>query len=458
MSGTGDTPENGGASPEAPEPSALPSRDDEFSRLHGISGWPQELLMKARVMVCGVGALGNEVAKCLALTGVGHILLIDMDVVEPSNLTRSVLFRREDGQNGLAKAEAGKRSVEAHNLNEDGVVQAFVGNLADLGRGIFQRMDMIFCAVDSRAARLLLNRIMIETGSVWVDGGFQYLNPWGGAVSVYDGGDADVACYACSLKPGAVMKTLDEAKGLSCGLIGKQLREQGFISSTPTLASIIAGMQVQEGFRVLAKAHDLVEDDDEIAELAIGKQISVDTRGRGIQVIKKRARPDRCYEHQATVKVQEVKAFPTWKSQHTTVKQLMDDLKEALGTEQFKVLLPAPLVYRYKCLQCSHATMLSPLLSAYTFTYRQRKGHLACEQCGAKEEQLFAMGDVEELAPGQKFVSYLSDKTLHEAGIRPLEILQVIYYDPDPSVFWAEVTGDEEEWFPSRSGTASTFG
>ncbi len=49
------------------------------------------------------GALGNEVLKNLALVGLGTIYVIDLDVVEPSNLSRSVLFRSEDG--GRPKAE-----------------------------------------------------------------------------------------------------------------------------------------------------------------------------------------------------------------------------------------------------------------------------------------------------------------------------------------------------------------
>ncbi len=65
--------------------------------------------MAARAAPGGAGArrrrrrLGNEVLKNLALVGLGTIYVIDLDVVEPSNLSRSVLFRAEDG--GRPKAE-----------------------------------------------------------------------------------------------------------------------------------------------------------------------------------------------------------------------------------------------------------------------------------------------------------------------------------------------------------------
>ena len=70
---------------------------DRYSRLRLISWWRQERLRDARVLVVGAGALGNEVMKNLALLGLGTTYLIDLDVVEPSNLSRSVLFREQDG-------------------------------------------------------------------------------------------------------------------------------------------------------------------------------------------------------------------------------------------------------------------------------------------------------------------------------------------------------------------------
>ena len=67
--------------------------DDRYGRLRLIPWWRQERLAAARVLVVGAGALGNEVLKNLALLGVGTVYVIDLDAVEPSNLSRSVLFR-----------------------------------------------------------------------------------------------------------------------------------------------------------------------------------------------------------------------------------------------------------------------------------------------------------------------------------------------------------------------------
>ncbi|MBR2839480.1 MAG: sulfur carrier protein ThiS adenylyltransferase ThiF [Kiritimatiellae bacterium] len=66
----------------------------------------------ARVAVCGLGGLGSNVAIALARAGVGHLHLIDFDVVEPSNLNRQ---QYAAGQVGLAKAEAMRANIAAAN-------------------------------------------------------------------------------------------------------------------------------------------------------------------------------------------------------------------------------------------------------------------------------------------------------------------------------------------------------
>src|SRR5215813_11326227 len=65
------------------------SRD--YSRLDSTI-YNRARLSELSVMVVGAGALGNEVIKNLTLLGLGAIYIVDRDVIEPSNLTRSVLY------------------------------------------------------------------------------------------------------------------------------------------------------------------------------------------------------------------------------------------------------------------------------------------------------------------------------------------------------------------------------
>ena len=77
--------------------------EDCYSWLRLISWWDQERLKNATIMVVGAGAIGNELIKNLTLLDIGRILSYDMDAIESTNLTRSVLYCAKDV--GRYKAE-----------------------------------------------------------------------------------------------------------------------------------------------------------------------------------------------------------------------------------------------------------------------------------------------------------------------------------------------------------------
>ena len=56
-------------------------------------------------MVVGCGALGNEVLKNLVLLGVEHLVVVDFDIVEMGNLSRSILFLPSDAEQKRLKVE-----------------------------------------------------------------------------------------------------------------------------------------------------------------------------------------------------------------------------------------------------------------------------------------------------------------------------------------------------------------
>ena len=82
--------------------------EDRFQRFRLIGWWDQSKIKNAKVLVVGAGALGNEIIKNLALLGVGNVLVADMDTIENSNLSRSVLYR--SGDNGCSKAKTAAAS------------------------------------------------------------------------------------------------------------------------------------------------------------------------------------------------------------------------------------------------------------------------------------------------------------------------------------------------------------
>src|SRR5205807_1810855 len=114
---------------------ASAAQEDRFHRFKLIGWWDQRKLASAKVLVVGAGALGNEIVKNLALLGVGHLLIADLDRIENSNLSRSVLYRAAD--NGEYKATVAARA--ARDIYPDLKSHAFNGNVVyDLGLGAYR--------------------------------------------------------------------------------------------------------------------------------------------------------------------------------------------------------------------------------------------------------------------------------------------------------------------------------
>ena len=147
--------------------------EDRYSRLRLIPWWDQAKIESARVLVVGAGALGNEILKNLALMGFFHIVVVDMDRIELSNLSRAILFRSSDVGNYKAEAVAAAYT----DLLPEARVQPLVANIMqDCGLGLFAWADLILAGLDNREARLWINRSAWKAGRPWIDGAIEGLN------------------------------------------------------------------------------------------------------------------------------------------------------------------------------------------------------------------------------------------------------------------------------------------
>jgi len=220
--------------------------ENRYSRLKLIPWWDQDRLFASRVMVVGAGALGNEVIKNLALLGVGNLLIVDFDRVESSNLSRSVLFRPQD--EGKPKAECAARA--ARQINPDVKAVAIVGDVIhDVGLGTFRAVDLVIAGLDSREARLAVNVACWKVGKPWIDGAIEALH---GVARVFV--PPDSACYECTMNE---MDRRLVAARQSCSLLTRDDFIEGKIPTTPTTASVIAGIQTQEAVKLLHARRDL---------------------------------------------------------------------------------------------------------------------------------------------------------------------------------------------------------
>ena len=214
--------------------------NDRYGRLRLIPWWRQERLAAAKVLVVGAGALGNEVLKNLALLGVGTTYVVDLDEVEPSNLSRSVLFRAEDG--GRPKAVVAAR--RAGEINPEVTFHPLHGDIiTDVGLGLFADVDVVIGCLDNREARLWVNRQCWKTSTPWVDAGIQEIQ---GVVKVFV--PPDSACYECGM-------TSRDYQLLnlrySCPLLKREDILAGKVPTAPTIASMMAAIEVQEALKIL---------------------------------------------------------------------------------------------------------------------------------------------------------------------------------------------------------------
>lgn len=219
-------------------------KDDRFHRFKLISWWDQDRLRNAKVLVIGAGALGNELLKNLSLLGVGNVVVADMDRIENSNLSRSVLYRAKD--NGELKATAAARA--AKEIYPDQKITAFNGNVVyDLGLGVFRWADIVLGGLDNREARLAINRACWKLNKPWIDGAIEAIQGTA-RVFVPDGAAQNAPCYECTMSE-TDWRLLNLRR--SCNLLTRAEMEHGKTPTTPTISSIIAGVQTQEAVKIL---------------------------------------------------------------------------------------------------------------------------------------------------------------------------------------------------------------
>ena len=210
------------------------SRQILFSEL-GEEG--QDKLLSSRAVIVGCGALGTFQAAALVRAGVGRLVIIDRDYVEPGNLQRQWLFDEDDARQGLPKAAAAATHLAA--INSGVSVEPRVVDLTPLNaEQLLLPADVILDGTDNFDTRYLVNDVAVKHAVPWV---------YGAAVGSYGLTMPIIphrtACLTCLFPapPGGTQPTCDTA---------------GILNS---VASLIASLQVSDAVKILAGKPDALE-------------------------------------------------------------------------------------------------------------------------------------------------------------------------------------------------------
>ena len=153
----------------------------------GMEG--QLKLKQARVLCIGTGGLGAPLGLYLAAAGVGHIGLVDFDVVDFTNLQRQVLF----GTSDVGRPKITAAADRLRNLNPEIQIDAIEARLSsENALELFRDYDIIVDGTDNFPTRYLVNDACVLLGKPNVYGSIFRFE---GQITVF--GYPDGPCYRC---------------------------------------------------------------------------------------------------------------------------------------------------------------------------------------------------------------------------------------------------------------------
>ena len=207
--------------------SVIDTLDTRYARqlsLPEVGRAGQELLARKRVAVIGAGGLGSTLLPILVGAGVGHLILIDDDVVSVGNLPRQTLYTTEQvGESKALCALERLRKANPHCQLTAHQERLTAENILEL----IGEVDLLIDATDNEATRRLLDRYALEQRVSWL---YASLEGWCGQVALFI---PDTSTRYADLFP--------EAEELSSPL--SPVEPFPVIASTPALIGSIAAAE-----------------------------------------------------------------------------------------------------------------------------------------------------------------------------------------------------------------------
>jgi len=173
----------------------------------------QEKLHASTVLIIGMGGLGSPVAMYLAAAGVGHLILVDHDKVDLSNLQRQIVH----GQDDIGRLKITSAANTLMQLNPELRITSFDHKLSDEElRETTRNVDVVVDATDNFETRFAINRICVETETPLISGAAIRME---GQVSVFLNRPGS-PCYRCLYREEGELDTSCSENGVLAPVVG----------------------------------------------------------------------------------------------------------------------------------------------------------------------------------------------------------------------------------------------
>ena len=215
--------------------------EDKFERTKRIPFLDIDKIQKAKVLMVGVGAIGNEVAKNLILEGFRNITIIDMDYIVRSNLNRCLFFTDLDADEKRLKAEVVAEKMKQ--MDSELKVDYYTKKIEDMPEEFIPSHNVVLGCLDNVGARLHLNAHSYYNKIPYIDAATLGLV---GKVQVVI--PPETSCLECGMNK-THMKILE--KRFSCTGTDITFFEQKMAAEITTTA-IVSAIQVREAVKLVS--------------------------------------------------------------------------------------------------------------------------------------------------------------------------------------------------------------
>ncbi|MFC3853539.1 HesA/MoeB/ThiF family protein [Salinispirillum marinum] len=174
----------------------------------------QEALKRARVLILGLGGLGSPAALYLAAAGVGHLVLVDPDVVELSNLQRQVVH--STARIGLTKVDSAAQALRA--LNPEVALTTLPMALDEQQlRAEVEQATVVLAGTDNLPSRHAANRACVRAQIPLVSAA---AIAWEAQLSVFDARQPNSPCLHCLYPEDSDTQLTCADTGVAAPLVG----------------------------------------------------------------------------------------------------------------------------------------------------------------------------------------------------------------------------------------------